>query len=53
MLNNDNISILYNISYLNALAESFNYNKVAHICKIQKGKYINRVVELILSSLNS
>ena len=52
MRNNDNISILYNISYLDALAESFNYKKVARICKIQKGKYINRVVDLITSSNN-
>ena len=52
MRNNDNISILYNISYLDALAESFNYKKVAHISKIQRGKYINRVVKLIISSIN-
>ncbi|MFX1258291.1 MAG: hypothetical protein ACFFAN_10550 [Promethearchaeota archaeon] len=52
MRNNENISILYNISYLDALAESFNYKKVAHICKIQKGKYMNRIVKLILSSIN-
>ncbi|MHA1490434.1 MAG: hypothetical protein ACTSRI_12365 [Promethearchaeota archaeon] len=52
MRNNDNISILYNISYLDALAESFNYKKVARICKIQKGKYMNRVVDLITSSNN-
>lgn len=49
MRNNKNISILYNISYLGALAESFNYKKVAHICKIQKSKFINRIVELIHS----
>ncbi len=52
MKNDDNVSILYNISYLDTLAESFNYKKVAHICKIQKGKYINRIVNLILSSNN-
>jgi len=50
MKNNNNISILYNISYLDALAESFNYKKVAHICKIQKGKFINRIVKIILSN---
>ncbi|MBD3255747.1 MAG: hypothetical protein GF383_11690 [Candidatus Lokiarchaeota archaeon] len=50
MVNDDNISILYNLSYLDALAESFNYNKVAKICKIQKGKYINRVVKKIIAS---
>ena len=49
MRNNNNISILYNISYLDTLAESFNYKKVAHICKIQKSKYINRIVKLIIS----
>jgi len=49
MVNDDNVSILYNISYLDTLAESFNYRKVAHICKIQKGKYINRIVNLIVS----
>jgi hypothetical protein len=52
MINDDNVSILYNISYLDTLAESFNYRKVAHICKIQKGKYINRIVNLIVSPKN-
>ena len=52
MINDDNVSILYNISYLDTLAESFNYRKVAHICKIQKGKYINRIVSLIVSPNN-
>lgn len=52
MRNNNNISILYNISYLDTLAESFNYKKVAHICKIQKSKFMNRIVKLILSSNN-
>lgn len=50
MKNNNNISILYNISYLDALAESFNYKKVAHACKIQKGKFINRIVKIIVSN---
>ena len=50
MRNNDNISLLYSLSYLDALAESFNYSTVARTCKIQKGKYINRVVDLILDS---
>ncbi len=50
MKNNSNISILYNISYLDALAESFNFKKVARICKIQKSKYINKLVALIISS---
>jgi hypothetical protein len=52
MRNDNNISILYNISYLDTLAESFNYKKVAHICKIQKSKFINRIVNLILSKNN-
>lgn len=51
MKNNSYISILYNISYLDALAESFNFNKVAHICKIQRSKYINKLVALIISSI--
>ncbi|MFX1376684.1 MAG: hypothetical protein ACFFA0_12820 [Promethearchaeota archaeon] len=49
MRNDEKISILYNLSYLDTLAESFNYRKVAHICKIQKSKYINRIVNHILS----
>jgi len=52
MTNDDNVSILYNISYLDTLAESFNYRKVAHICKIQKSKFINRIVNLIVSPNN-
>ena len=52
MKNDDNISILYNISYLDTLAESFNYKKVAHICKIQKSKFINRIVRRIISTNN-
>jgi len=52
MKNNDNVSILYNLSYLDTLAESFNYKKVSHICKIQKSKYINRIVNLILDINN-
>jgi len=53
MRNNENISILYNISYLDALASSFNYKKVSHVCKIQTGKYMNRIVNLILTSMNN
>ena len=52
MRNDKNISILYNISYLDILAESFNYKKVARICKIQKTKFINRIVKLIISLNN-
>ena len=52
MVNDDNVSILYNISYLDTLAESFNYRKVAHICKIQESKFINRIVNKIVSSNN-
>jgi len=51
-MTNDNVSILYNISYLDTLAESFNYRKVAHICKIQKSKFINRIVNIIVSPNN-
>ena len=50
MKNNSYISILYNISYLDALAESFNFKNVAHTCKIQKSKYINKLVALIILS---
>ena len=50
MRNNKNISILYNISYLDTLAESFHFMKTARTCKIQKSKYINRIVNLILFS---
>lgn len=50
MQNNENLSILYNLSYLDALAESFNFKKVARTCKIQKGKFINRIVKIILYS---
>ncbi|MFW9821223.1 MAG: hypothetical protein ACFFE5_16590 [Candidatus Thorarchaeota archaeon] len=52
MRNDKNISILYNLSYLDTLAESFNYHRVAHICKIQKSKFINRIVKYIISSMN-
>lgn len=50
MRNNKDISILYNLSYMDALAESFNFKKVAQTCKIQKGKHINIIVDLILDS---
>lgn len=50
MKNDENISILYNLSYLDTLAESFNYKKVAHICKIQKSKFMNRIVAVVISS---
>ena len=52
MLNDDNISILYNISYLETLAESFNYKKVAKVCKIQISRYINRIVKLVITANN-
>lgn len=52
MRNDGNVSILYNLSYLDTLAESFHYKKVAHICKIQKSKYINRIVDIILGLNN-
>ena len=50
MRNDKNVSILYNISYLNALAESFNFTKTARICKIQRSKLINHIVNSILFS---
>jgi hypothetical protein len=49
MVNNKYVSILYNLSYIDALAESFNYLKTARICKIQKSKCINQIVNLIMS----
>ena len=52
MLNDKNISILYNIGYLEALADSFNFKKVARVCRMLKGKYINRVIEIILNPNN-
>ena len=48
MKNNKNVSILYNLSYLDTLAESFNYRKVSRICRIQMSKFINRIVDIIL-----
>ncbi|MFW9821131.1 MAG: hypothetical protein ACFFE5_16120 [Candidatus Thorarchaeota archaeon] len=51
MRNDKNISILYNISYLTALAESFHFTKTARICKIQKSKLINLIVNSIIFSL--
>jgi hypothetical protein len=42
---------LYNLSYIDALAETFNYLKTARICKIQKTKYINRIVALLVNSI--
>ena len=52
MKNDDNVSILYNICYLDTLAESFNYKKVAKVCKIQISRYINRIVKLVITSAN-
>ena len=52
MKNDDNVSILYNISYLDTLAESFNYKKVAKVCKIQISRYVNRIVNNIVNSHN-
>jgi hypothetical protein len=50
MKNNENISILYNTSFLEALAETFNFKSVSKRCKIENAKYRNLVVKLILSS---
>lgn len=52
MRNDKNVSILYNVSYLAALAESFNFMKTVRTCKIQRSKYINLIVNSILFSLN-
>lgn len=49
MRNNENVSILYNISYLHALANTFNYKQVRRVCSIQRTKYINRTIRLIVS----
>ena len=47
MKNNKFVSLLYNVSYLGALADSFHFKKVARTCKIQKSKLINQIVHLI------
>ncbi|TFG10387.1 MAG: hypothetical protein EU535_08305 [Promethearchaeota archaeon] len=47
MKNNKYVSLLYNISYLGALADSFHFKKVARTCKIQKSKLINQIVDII------
>ena len=47
MKNNKFVSLLYNVSYLDALADSFHFKKVARTCKIQKSKLINHIVNLI------
>ncbi|MFX0074269.1 MAG: hypothetical protein ACFE96_02410 [Candidatus Hermodarchaeota archaeon] len=52
MRNDKNVSILYNLSYLTALAESFNFMKTARTCNIQRSKYINLIVNSILFSLD-
>ncbi|MGV9173631.1 MAG: hypothetical protein ACOC35_13860 [Promethearchaeia archaeon] len=52
MRNNKNISILYNLSYLHALAKTFNYQKVKRVCSIQRTKFINNTVKLIQSRLH-
>ncbi|MFX1447162.1 MAG: hypothetical protein ACFFCG_03410 [Promethearchaeota archaeon] len=52
MRNDKNVSILYNISYLTALAESFNFMKTVRMCKIQRSKHINLIANSILFSFN-
>ncbi|MFX1289270.1 MAG: hypothetical protein ACFFFY_12010 [Promethearchaeota archaeon] len=52
MRNDKNVSILYNISYLTALAESFNFMKTVRMCKIQRSKHINHIANSILFSFN-
>ncbi|TXT60615.1 MAG: hypothetical protein BAJALOKI2v1_90029 [Promethearchaeota archaeon] len=51
MRNNSNVSILYNISYMHALAKTFNYKQVKRVCSIQRTKYINNTAKLIESRL--
>jgi hypothetical protein len=50
MKNNQNLSILYNLSFLDALAKSFNFKSVSRRCKLEKSKYLNFVVSLLISS---
>lgn len=50
MKNNKFVSLLHNVSYLDALADSFHFKKVARTCKIQKSKLINQIVGLITYS---
>ena len=52
MKNNRYVSLLYNLSYFCALSASFNYKKVSRVCKIQRSKYINYIVNIILSQVN-
>ena len=47
MKNNKFVSLLYNVSYLDALADSFHFKNAARTCKIQKSKLINHIVDLI------
>ncbi len=47
MRNDKYVSLLYNVAYLDALADSFHFKKVARTCKIQKSKLINHIVDLI------
>ncbi|TFF98224.1 MAG: hypothetical protein EU541_07125 [Promethearchaeota archaeon] len=49
--NNENVSILYNLSYLYALADTYNYKQVKRVCRIQQTKYINKLIYLIQSRL--
>jgi len=45
--NDDNISLLYNLSFLEFLAGTIHSPKVKRTTKILLGKYINRVVETL------
>ena len=49
MKNNPNISILYNLSFIGILAESFNFNSVSHKVKLEKIKYCTNVKNIIKS----
>lgn len=50
MKNNENISILYNLSFLEVLAESFNFKSVSEKCRRENTKYQNLIINLILSA---
>ncbi|MDD1779520.1 MAG: hypothetical protein LUQ65_15260 [Candidatus Helarchaeota archaeon] len=48
--NDDNISLLYNLSFLEYIAVTIHSEKVRRTAKILLGKYINRVVETLTNN---
>lgn len=50
--NDRRISILYNISYMQILAKTFNYKQVEKVCNIQQTKFINKIVKFIGSKIS-